>query len=103
VQLDSTKGMIWITQWPGKEWDEDCVVATDSQPKVCIMVWGCVMQDCKGPLVVLNYPGGKDGGMTAECYQDQVGSVPETQWSLAAALITFDFRFSNLSSVLFTL
>jgi hypothetical protein len=103
VQSDSTKGTIWITWRPGDEWDEDCVVAADSQPKVRIMVWGCVMRDCKGPLVVLNYPGGKGGGMTAERYQDQVATVPETQWSLAAALITFNFRFSNLSSVLFTL
>ena len=36
------------------------------------MVWGCIMKGSKGPLVVLDYPGGRGGGMTADRYQEQV-------------------------------
>ncbi|KAJ3574154.1 hypothetical protein NP233_g1951 [Leucocoprinus birnbaumii] len=36
------------------------------------MVWGCIVDGKKGPLVVLDYPGGKGGGMTSACYRDQV-------------------------------
>jgi transposase len=36
------------------------------------MVWGCIMKGSKGPLVVLEYLGGKGGGMNAKRYQEQV-------------------------------
>ena len=35
------------------------------------MVWACIMQGSKGPLV-LDYPGGRGRGMTADRYQSQV-------------------------------
>jgi transposase len=35
-------------------------------------VWECVIRGQKGPLVVLEYPGGKGGGMMAAQYQKQV-------------------------------
>jgi hypothetical protein len=37
-----------------------------------MMIWSCMMQGKKGPLVVLEYPGGKGGGMDAQHYHDQV-------------------------------
>ena len=37
-----------------------------------VMVWTCAMWGCKGPLVALDFPGGKGGGMTAKRYQEQV-------------------------------
>ena len=40
------------------------------------MVWGCIAYGKKGPLIVLEYPDGKGGGMTALCYQQQVLSGP---------------------------
>ncbi|KAF5319866.1 hypothetical protein D9758_018521 [Tetrapyrgos nigripes] len=36
------------------------------------MVWGCMMKGKKGLLVVLEYPGGRGGGMNARRYQEQV-------------------------------
>ena len=39
---------------------------------MCVMVWGCIIEGCKGPLVVLEYPGGKGSGMNSTHYQDQV-------------------------------
>ncbi|KAJ3560407.1 hypothetical protein NP233_g10858 [Leucocoprinus birnbaumii] len=36
------------------------------------MVWGCVIDGKKGPLINLDYPGGKGGGMTLVQYQQQV-------------------------------
>jgi len=36
------------------------------------MVWGSIMWGQKGPLIVLEYPGGKGGGMNSKRYQDQV-------------------------------
>jgi hypothetical protein len=38
------------------------------------MTWGCIAEGQKGPLVVVEYPGGKGGGMNSESkrYQEQV-------------------------------
>jgi hypothetical protein len=39
-------------------------------------VWGIIAKGFKGPLVVLQYPGGKGGGMTAQRYIQQVLKGP---------------------------
>jgi hypothetical protein len=36
------------------------------------MVWGCIMDGQRGPLVVLEYPGGRGRGMNSKRYQEQV-------------------------------
>lgn len=36
------------------------------------MAWACIMRNYKSPIIVLEYPGGKGGGMTAARYQHQV-------------------------------
>lgn len=36
------------------------------------MVWGCIIRGQKGPLIVLDYPGGKGGGINLAWYQNQV-------------------------------
>jgi len=64
--------MVWVTRSAEKEYDEDCVIPTFKQSLVRVMVWGCIMKGSKGPLVVLEYPGGKGGGMNAKQYQEQV-------------------------------
>ena len=61
-----------MTQRPDEEFDEDCLVPTFKQSSVHVMVWGCIMKGWKGPLVVLEYPGGKGGGMNTARYQEQV-------------------------------
>ena len=57
-----------MTWRPDEEFDEDCLVPTFKQSLVCVMVWGCIMEGRKGPLVVLEYPGGKGGGMNTARY-----------------------------------
>lgn len=72
VQLGDTKGTTYVTRAIGEEYNDDCVVPKFKQSSLRIMVWGCVKRGRKGPLVVLEYPGGRGGGMTARHYQDQV-------------------------------
>jgi hypothetical protein len=72
IYMDDCHGRIFVTQHEDEEWDEDCIVPTFTQSSVRVMVWGCVFRGQKGLLIVLEYPGGKQGGMTAKHYQEQV-------------------------------
>jgi transposase len=51
---------------------EDCVVPSFKQSSKYVMVWGCIISGYKGPLIVLEYPGGKGNGMNSAHYQEQV-------------------------------
>ena len=77
--LGDAKGSVYVTRRDDEVLNDDCVVQTFKQSSVRIMIWGCIMEDSKGPLVVLEYPGGKGGGMNAARYQDQVLSGPFIQ------------------------
>jgi transposase len=72
VYLDDTRGRVFVTRRADEEFDEDCLIPTFKQSDIRVMVWGCIMKGRKGPLVVLEYPGGKGGGMNAKRYQEQV-------------------------------
>jgi transposase len=72
IILGEHPGIVWVTRAKDEEYDDECTVPFDKQSDKRIMVWGCVMKDSKGPLVVLEYPGGKGGGMDAARYQKQV-------------------------------
>jgi len=72
IYIGDNKGTVWVTQSADEEYAENCVIPTFKQSSLRIMVWGCIMKGSKGPLVVLEYPGGKGGGMNAERYQEQV-------------------------------
>ena len=72
IMLGDLKGQVHVTRTPEEVYDEACVVPKFKQSSLRIMVWGCVMRGRKGPLVVLEYPGGRGGGMTAARYQEQV-------------------------------
>jgi transposase len=76
VCLDDKAGRVWVTRQPGEELLDECCVPIVPQSPVRVMVWGIVMKGAKGPLVVLEYPGGKGGGMTAERYINQVLQGP---------------------------
>jgi transposase len=76
VCLDNKKGRVWVTCRPGEELLEECCVAAVPQSPVRVMVWGIIMKGAKGPLLVLEYPGSKRGGMTASRYIDQVLEGP---------------------------
>ena len=68
IYLGDNRGRIYVTQRPDEEFDKDCLVPTFKQSSVHVMVWGCIMKGWKGPLVVLEYPGGKGGGMNTARY-----------------------------------
>ncbi|KAF5367408.1 hypothetical protein D9758_003630 [Tetrapyrgos nigripes] len=72
VYIGDTKWWVWVTHRPDEEWDEECLVPTFKQSSIRVMVCGCIMKGKKGPLVVLEYPGGKGGGMNVKRYQEQV-------------------------------
>jgi hypothetical protein len=68
IYIGDDRGTVWVTRSAEEEYDEDCVIPTFKQSPVRVMVWGCIMKGSKGPLVVLEYPGGKGGGMNAKQY-----------------------------------
>jgi transposase len=72
VYLGDRKGRVYVTCCPDEVYEEDCLVPTFQQSSLRVMVWSCIGYSWKGPLVVLEYPGGKGGGMTAKRYQEQV-------------------------------
>lgn len=72
IVLDDRRGRIYVTRNPTERDDENCVVGMFTQSPVRVMVWGCVMKGKKGPLVVLEYPGGPGGGFNGARYKAQV-------------------------------
>jgi hypothetical protein len=72
VYLGDDRGRIYVTRRPSEELLEECLVPTFKQSSVRVMIWGCILKGRKGPLIVLEYPGGKGGGMNSKRYQDQV-------------------------------
>jgi transposase len=76
VYMGDDQGTVWITRSADEVYDDDCVIPTFKQSLLRVMVWACIMESQKGPLIVLEYPGGRGGGMTAKRYQDQVLDGP---------------------------
>lgn len=72
VYIGDDRGTVWVTRGVDEAYDEDCVIPTFKQSPLRVMIWSCIMKGSRGPLVILNYPGGKGGEMTAARYQDQV-------------------------------
>jgi len=76
VYIGDKKGTVWVTCSADEVFHEDCLVPTFKQLPIRIMIWGCILEGQKGPLVVLDYPGSCGGSMTAQRYQDQVLNGP---------------------------
>jgi transposase len=72
VYLGDDRGRVYVTRRSHEEYVQECLVPTFKQSSVRVMVWACIMNGQKGPLVVLEYPGGKGGGMNSSRYQEQV-------------------------------
>jgi hypothetical protein len=72
VYIGDDKGTIWITWRVDEEYEEDCVIPKFKQSYFWVMICVCIMKGNKGPMVVLEYPGGLGGGMTVDWYQEQV-------------------------------
>lgn len=85
VMLGDKKGSVYVTRRPEEEFDDSCTVKTFKKSPVNVMVWACIMDGAKGPLVVLDYPGGPGGGFTAERYQEQV--LDGTLWDFYISMV----------------
>jgi hypothetical protein len=72
IYLGDNHGQIYVTRRPDEKMEEDCLIPTFKQSSVRVMVWGSIMHGVKGPLIVLEYPGGKGGGMNSKRYREQV-------------------------------
>ena len=72
IYLGNNFTRIFITCHADEEYLEDCLVPTFKQSPVHIMVWGYIIQGRKGPLIVLEYPGGKGGAINMIRYCEQV-------------------------------
>ena len=66
--LNGNQGTVYVTRSTEEAYDENCVISTFSQSFIHFMVWGCIMEERKGPLVILEYLGEKGEGMTATQY-----------------------------------
>ncbi|KAF7964410.1 hypothetical protein HWV62_8469 [Athelia sp. TMB] len=72
VVVGDRAGQVYVTRRADEVYNDDCVVEKFKQSSFRIMIWGCIMMGRKGPLTVLEYPGGKGGGMNAHRYREQV-------------------------------
>jgi hypothetical protein len=72
IYIGDDQRTVWVTWAVNEEFDKNCIISTFKQSSPRMMIWACIMKGNKGLIVVLEYPGGRGGGMTADKYQDQV-------------------------------
>lgn len=72
IHLDENTGRVYVTRRPDEVVNDACTIKTFKQSSIRVMIWGCFAFGIKGPLVILDYPGGRGGGMNSERYIDQV-------------------------------
>ena len=72
IILDDYLGPRYVTQAPDKKYTLECSQPMFLKSKTCIMVWGCIAYNAKGPLIFLDLPGGRGGGLTGSQYIEQV-------------------------------
>ena len=80
IYMDDRKGRVYVTRRPDEVFLQDCLIPSITQSSVRVMVWGAIMDGVKGPLVVLEYPGGKGGGMNSARYREQVLNGVLKEW-----------------------
>lgn len=76
VYVGDNKGPVYVTRSEDEKYDNECVIPTFRQSTIKVMVWSCIADSQRGPLVLLDFPGGKGGGMTANRYTEQVLDGP---------------------------
>jgi transposase len=76
IHIGGSPGTIYVTRSPEEADIEETFAPHFQKSPLKVMVWACAMLNCKGPLVVLDYPGGLGGGMTSDRYQEQVLAGP---------------------------
>lgn len=76
IYIGGNPGNFYVTRRTNESYEDGCTIPTFRQSSVRLMVWACIAEGKKGPLLILDYPGGKGGGMTAERYINQVLDGP---------------------------
>ena len=95
VYLGNKQGHIYVTRRADEELLDECLVPTFKQSSVRVMIWGCIIEGEKGPLVVLEYPEGKGGGMNSTRYQNQVLDSVLTPFYTRMKLQKGDIQFQQ--------
>ena len=72
IYLSDNCGCISVTCCPDEKHHEDCLIPTFKQSSIMIIIWAYIKKGSKGPLIALEYLGGKGGGMNLKWYQEQV-------------------------------
>lgn len=70
VHVSGSPGTVYVSRRADEADIEECFAPSIQQSPVKVMVWGCIMLGCRGPLEVLDFPGGRGGGMNSERYQE---------------------------------
>jgi transposase len=76
VWVNDKCGRIFVTRRKDERFLDECLVPAFKQSTMHIMFWGGVVEGRKAPLIVMEYPGGKGGGMNSKRYQEQVLEGP---------------------------
>lgn len=62
----------YVTRHKGEAYAPGKTKPMFSRPPTGVMIWACIALGEKGPIAVMDYPGGRGGGMNASRYQEQV-------------------------------
>jgi hypothetical protein len=72
IVIGENPNKVYITRSPDEALLPDTSQQTLKKSPLKVMVWACIMLGCKGPLVVLDLPGGLGGGLNLKQYREQV-------------------------------
>lgn len=76
VYIGGSPGCFYITRRTNNAYEDGKTIPRFSQSTIKVMIWACIAYGKKGPIVVLDYPGGKGGGMNSQRYITQVLDGP---------------------------
>jgi transposase len=86
IFIGESPGKVYITRSPDENDLPETFVHRFKKSSLKIMVWAGIMLGSKGPIVVLDFPGGRGGGMNSKRYCDQVLSGPFLEYYTAMRL-----------------
>lgn len=72
IVLGGSAASRYVTRRAGEEFAPGKTMPMFKQSPVKVMVWACIGLGMKGPITVIDFVGGKGGGVNASCYQEQV-------------------------------
>jgi hypothetical protein len=70
VNIGDNKGRVYVTRTAEEAYKEACLVPKFQQSTLRVMIWSFIGYGVKGPIVVLEYVGGKGGGIGQKEYEE---------------------------------